>query len=39
VTDPAINLLTRYGKYTFDNGEVYEGWWKEGKVRLFVDLI
>jgi len=32
VTDPAINLLVRYGKYTFDNGEVYEGWWKEGKV-------
>ena len=26
-------MLNRYGKYVFENGEVYEGTWREGKMH------
>lgn len=32
--DAAQSLIVRYGKMKFPNGDKYEGWWSQGKVRL-----
>jgi hypothetical protein len=31
--DPASGMEKRFGKYTFPNGDVYEGWWGNGKIN------
>jgi len=32
--DAAQSVVVRFGKMSFINGDVYEGWWNQGKVRM-----
>lgn len=31
--DPAIKMAKREGRFEYNTGEIYEGWWDLGRVR------